>query len=149
MDEAQILQLQEQIAQYYEQKLRTGPTISKAEDVAAWATAKFGSSRIEEMWALALDSRNRIFSWTQLTHGTMDKTAFYPREMVRWALLQDAVGVILIHNHPSGNNRPSDADLQMNRQAQEALKVMDIRLLDNIIITPEGKFYSFQQGGLL
>ena len=149
MKEKRIFQMQEQIARYYERKLRTGPVIGNAEDVAAWAAATFGSSRVEEMWAVGLDGRNRIFTRKQVSFGTKDRTMCFPREIVRWALLEDAVGVILLHNHPSGNLRHSDADLQMNRQVQEALKLLDIRLLDNLIVTAEGKYYSFQQSGLL
>ena len=149
MDEAKILHMQEQIAQYYEAKLSAGAAINTAEDVASWATAKFGSSRIEYLWAVALDGQNRIYNWTQLSQGTVNQAAFYRRELARWALMQDAVGVILVHNHPSGTLRPSDADLTTMNQAKETLAALDINLLDSIIVVSGGQYYSFQQGGLL
>lgn len=149
MKQAIILYLQERIARYYERKLLLPHSIHKAEDISGWATAMFGTSRVEHLWALALDGKNRLYAWTQLSQGTIDRTAFHRRELARWALLEGAAGVILVHNHPSGSVRPSDADLKAMRQSTETLSVLEIRFLDFIIVTPQGHYYSAKHGGLM
>jgi DNA repair protein RadC len=79
--------------------------------------------------------------------GTIDGAAIYPREIVKAALYANAAGVILAHNHPSGQPVPSSADKRITVRIKNALALLDIRVLDHIIVGDS--CYSFAQSGLL
>ena len=80
--------------------------------------------------------------------GTIDKSAVYPREIVEKVLYYKAKGIIFAHNHPSGNLRPSKQDIQITEHMQEALDLIDVKLLEHIIITQDG-YFSFLEEGLI
>jgi len=149
MNEARIARMQEKISRYYEKKLRAGQMVHKAEDVAQWFTAKIGSSRVERMWALALDGSQRVITWKELSTGTINVTCCYVRELVRWALMLDAVSIILAHNHPSGTLQFSHEDITLSQDVRNGLKFFRMKLLDHVIVTPEGKYVSAVDKGLL
>ena len=77
-----------------------------------------------------------------LSRGTFDRTAIDSRTILRQALLKNAAAIILCHNHPSGNEKPSQADIGLTDNLRKACKLMDIPLLDHIILS-SGKYYSF------
>jgi DNA repair protein RadC len=88
----------------------------------------------EAALALFLDRRNRLIELVPLNEGTVDQVMVYPREIVRMALVLDASAVILVHNHPSGDATPSDADITMTRRVAQALASVDVALHDHVII---------------
>jgi len=77
----------------------------------------------EQFRALFLDARNRLLRDELVTHGTVDHAPVYPREVIRRALELSAAALILVHNHPSGDPTPSQADIEMTRQIVEAGRV--------------------------
>jgi len=87
-------------------------------------------------------------SFEELFHGTVDGAAVYPREVVKKALGHNAAAVILVHNHPSGVAEPSRADEALTRRLQEALGLVDIRVLDHLVVG-DGEIASFAERGLL
>ena len=102
---------------------------------------------IEKMLTLYMDAQNHVIC-IQMTTGTVNYAVAYPREIIRHALLTGAVAIILIHNHPSGDVKPSDADIRITRTIQEAAKLLEINVLDHIIIG-EKRFCSFREEGIM
>ncbi|MGB0166792.1 MAG: JAB domain-containing protein, partial [Luteibaculum sp.] len=102
----------------------------------------------EEFYLLLLNRSNRVTEKLRLSVGGVTGTVVDMRLLVKPALLALASGVILAHNHPSGNLRPSEADRRLTQKAKEALKLFDIQLMDHLIITKEG-YTSFADEGWL
>lgn len=102
----------------------------------------------EEFWVLFLNRANRVISKQQISTGGMSGTVADPRMIFKAALDEKAVGIILCHNHPSGNVQPSTADIQLTKNITEAGKVLEIGVLDHLIITQNG-FYSFADEGII
>ncbi|WP_448135112.1 RadC family protein [Stenotrophomonas rhizophila] len=106
-------------------------------------------SRPQEVFAaLFLDVRNRTLAYEELFTGTIDAAAVYPREVVRRALLHNAAGIIVSHNHPSGSAEPSRADREITQHLQKALDLVGIRLLDHVVVG-EGTPVSMAERGWL
>jgi DNA repair protein RadC len=96
----------------------------------------------EKFIVVYLDAQNQAICFYQ-TDGTFDANAAYPNIILRNALLNNAVSIILIHNHPTGNPAPSDNDCQMTRKMIEGAYILNIRIIDHIIIGDNGNYYSF------
>lgn len=88
----------------------------------------------EEFSVLFLDSQNHVLAFSTLSTGTIDGASVYPREVVKQALKENAAATILVHNHPSGEPEPSDADRRITKQIKKALDTVEIRLLDHIVV---------------
>ncbi len=102
----------------------------------------------ETFAVLYLDTRHRVITVEHLFTGTIDSCNVYPREVLKSALNHSAAAVILAHNHPSGDSEPSEADKCITRRLQEALKLVDIRVLDHFIVGSNEPL-SFVERGLL
>ena len=96
----------------------------------------------EQLWVLYLDGQHRLINGQMLTKGTLTFTPIDARTVLKRALICDARAVILGHNHPSGNPRPSAIEIQHTDLIRDACRIFDIELLDHIIIG-EGTYYSF------
>lgn len=97
---------------------------------------------------LFLDAQNRLICEEHLSQGSLTQTSVYPREVVKRALAHNAAAVIFAHNHPSGLAEPSRADETLTRALQQALALVDIRVLDHLVITHSSQV-SFAERGLL
>jgi DNA repair protein RadC len=122
--------------------------ITSSQDVVDIFQPLLGDLLHEEFWILFLNRANRVINKQQISVGGMSGTVADPRMIFKAALDQKAVSIILCHNHPSGNNQPSQSDIQLTRNLFEAGKVLEIMVLDHLIIT-QGSFYSFADEGLL
>lgn len=89
---------------------------------------------VERFHVLYLDRKNRLISDERLGVGTVDHVPVYPREVVRRALDLNASALILVHNHPSGDPEPSEADIAMTKEVQKACEVLGLALHDHIIV---------------
>ncbi len=89
---------------------------------------------VERFHVLYLDRKNRLISDEHLGVGTVDHVPVYPREVVRRALDLNASALILVHNHPSGDPEPSEADIAMTKEVQKACGVLGLILHDHIIV---------------
>ena len=89
---------------------------------------------VERFHVLYLDRRNRVISDEKLSVGTVDHVPVYPREVIKRALILNASAFILIHNHPSGDPTPSEADLSMTKEIQKGCKYLGLTLHDHIIV---------------
>lgn len=83
---------------------------------------------------LFLDPRNRMIASEELFRGTLTRTAVYPREVARQALMHNAAGVIVAHNHPAGTTAPSRSDIHLTHELGRTLELIDVRLLDHFIV---------------
>ncbi|MCD8093514.1 MAG: DNA repair protein RadC [Bacteroides sp.] len=102
----------------------------------------------EEFWLLLMNQSARVIDKVRIGRGGIDRTVVDVRSILREALLQRATQIALIHNHPSGNTRPSMEDRRLTEQVNKAAQTMNIRLTDHVIIS-DGKYYSFSDEGLL
>ncbi|MEW8546828.1 MAG: DNA repair protein RadC [Candidatus Thiodiazotropha sp.] len=103
----------------------------------------------QEIFAcIFLDTRHRIIQFEKLFYGTLTGSSVHPREVVKRALLLNAGAVIFAHNHPSGAAEPSTADRSITRHLEDALKLIEVRILDHIVIGAEG-VVSFAERGFL
>jgi DNA repair protein RadC len=124
------------------------PVLSSWDKVIDYCTIALAHQPQERFHLLFLDRRNALIADETQNHGTVDHTPAYPREVVRRALEMNASAVILVHNHPSGDPSPSQADIAMTRQMEDALKPIGILLHDHLVIGRKGP-YSFRAHGLL
>ena len=96
-----------------------------------------------------LTSKHDLIATEVLFAGTIDGAAVYPREVVKAALRHNCAAVILAHNHPSGAEEASQSDRHITARIDEAMKLIDVRLLDHVIVAPSGRTMSFAEQGLL
>lgn len=103
---------------------------------------------IEEVVVIALNRSLNVLGYYIVSSGGVSSCIVDPRVVFQFALLANASSIILAHNHPSGNLRPSQADELMTAKIKQAARFLDIELMDHVIVTAEG-FYSFAQEGKL
>jgi len=96
----------------------------------------------EEVWCVFLNRANMPLYSEMTSSGSLTASLIDPRQIVRSALERNACGVILYHNHPSGNPRPSASDVKETERLRECLKVFEISLVDHIVIS-DSSYYSF------
>ena len=102
----------------------------------------------EEFWILFLNRSNKVISRMKLSQGGISGTVTDVRVVMKKAIESLASGIIVCHNHPSGNLNPSEADTRITRKIKEAGELLDIQLLDHLIIS-ENDYYSFADNGAL
>lgn len=107
-----------------------------------------GHERQELLYQACLDGKGKLLSCKKLSQGSADCTSLSVRQVVENALLSGASAVVLAHNHPSGVALPSPADMEATTQVRDALKRLDIRLIDHIIVA-DGDYVSMASSGLL
>jgi DNA repair protein RadC len=104
---------------------------------------------IEEFKILLLNRSNSVLGIMNVSKGGISGTVTDVRIILQAAIKANASGLILCHNHPSGNTQPSETDSKLTQKIKGAGQVMDIQLLDHLIITPEDRYYSFADNGLI
>ena len=102
----------------------------------------------EEAWAFYLNRAHYVTLREQLSSGSWDETLLDIRMVLRRALEQRSAGVILVHNHPSGNPHPGQADIRMTARLREGLATLDISLIDHVIVCDD-QYYSFSEERVL
>ncbi len=113
-----------------------------------YCTAAMAREKTEQLRLLFLDKKNALIEEEIHAVGTIDHTPLYPREVMRRALEIGAAALILVHNHPSGDPTPSEADIAMTRSVQEAASALGIALHDHVIVG-RNTYVSFRSEGLL
>ncbi len=122
--------------------------VKTSSDIAAYMQTRLKDYRHEVFAVLYLNRANKINHFEIISEGGITGTVADPRIILRRALEEDAVNLILCHNHPSGSLKPSRADEQLTAKIKEAAKFLDITVLDHIIVSDDG-FFSFADEGLL
>lgn len=109
--------------------------------------------RQESLRVLLLDTRHHLLGVHEISKGTLDESVAHPREILRPCILHSAYGFILVHNHPSGQCSPSQADRELTRRIQRASAEMGIHFVDHVILggpqESQDPFFSFREFGLL
>lgn len=124
------------------------PVISSWSALLDYCRAALAHNGTEEFRTLFLDKKNRLIAEEFLARGTVDHAPVYPREIVKRALVLDASALILVHNHPSGDPTPSQADIDMTRKLVETARPFSLVVHDHIIVGREATA-SFKALGLL
>ena len=104
---------------------------------------------IEEFKLMLLTRSNKVLGIAAISKGGINGTVTDVRIILQYAIKANASGIIICHNHPSGNLQPSESDMAITRKIKESGALMDIQLLDHLIIIPEGRYYSIADEGLL
>jgi DNA repair protein RadC len=137
----QILAMSE-LGKRYSQSKNPVKKISSAKDVFDYFHEKFKDEKQEHFYVLILNSQNHIIKEEFISKGVLDAAIIHPREVFKPAIKHSASKIILIHNHPSGNPKPSPEDLEVTKQLIEAGKLIDIKILDHVIIG-NGEWWSW------
>jgi len=124
------------------------PLFKRSSDVAGHYLPLMRDLRKEVFKVLLLNRANRFIREVFISEGTLDASVVHPRDVFKEALLEPAAGIILIHNHPSGNPSPSDEDLRITKQLVEAGRLLGIKVYDHIILAGE-TYRSLADEGLL
>lgn len=107
---------------------------TSSSSVRDWLRLQLASLEREEFTALFLDNQHRLIAHETLFTGTINHTQVHPREVVKTGLKYNCAAVIVAHCHPSGLAEPSKADRQITTRIQQALDLVDIRLLDHLVV---------------
>lgn len=124
------------------------PTVNSSKDVAELLRHQFRFKKHEVFAVVFLNRSNKINHIEVISEGGITGTIADPRIILKKALDHEAINLILCHNHPSGNLKPSKADEDLTEKIKSAAQFFDIKLLDHIIVGEEG-YYSFADEGLL
>jgi DNA repair protein RadC len=127
---------------------RQADYLKSPEMVSAYFRTRLRGQREEQFLAALLDARHRVLGVEELQQGTVDQAVVYPRRVAEAALNHRAKGVIVVHNHPSGDATPSDEDIQLTRNLKATLAAIDVTLLDHLIVGTAAHF-SIREAGLL
>lgn len=124
------------------------PILSSWQQVLDYCRAAMGYETREQFRILFLDKKNKLLADEVQGVGTVDHTPVYIREVVKRALEMSATALVLVHNHPSGDTKPSRADIDMTKMIESAAKPLGIVLHDHIIVG-RGEHFSFRKNGLV
>ena len=122
------------------------PDMGSAQAVYEYMHPKMQDLDTEEAWVLLMNQRFRLIKAVRLSHGGLTETAVDVRVILREALLANATTLTLIHNHPSGNARPSGDDDRITHKLKTACETMRLYLIDHLIVT-DGRYYSYAEEG--
>lgn len=125
-----------------------GPTLADSGALIDYLSLDMAHLPTERLRVLFLNSVNRLLDDQTFAEGSVNETAVYPREIMRRALELGATALILAHNHPSGDPRPSRGDIETTRRIADAARALDICLHDHVIVARSG-WSSFRALGLL
>ena len=122
--------------------------IREPEDVFRLFDSRLRDLQVEEFHLLALDSQSQVLREVLITRGLLNSSLVHPREVFRAAIAEAAAGIIVVHNHPSGDPTPSAEDRAATKQLVSAGRLLDVPLYDHVIIAGD-RFVSFATAGLL
>jgi DNA repair protein RadC len=124
------------------------PRIRAPEDVVRCVGPRLRDLPVEEFHLLALDSQSQVTRDVLITRGLLNSSLVHPREVFRAAIAEAAAGIILVHNHPSGDPTPSADDQAVTKQLVAAGELLDVPVYDHVIVAGD-RFMSFATRGLL
>jgi DNA repair protein RadC len=129
-------------------ELQERPVVGSWDKLVDYCTAHIAHGKVEEFHILFLDRKNVLIKHEQQQRGTIDHTPVYPREVVKRALELQASALILVHNHPSGDPTPSQADIAVTRDIVKAAQPLGVTVHDHLIIG-RGRHTSLRDLGLI
>jgi DNA repair protein RadC len=144
----QIRIIKELINRVFQDRIRNTNIISSWSALLEYLKFNMGCLKLEQFRVLFLNKKNMLLADEVMATGTIDQTPVYPREIVKKALFHEAGAIILVHNHPSGNSKPSNADIDLTAQIVNACNTINVSVHDHVIIG-NGEYYSFKSNMLL
>jgi DNA repair protein RadC len=129
------------------EKKNMRPKLDTPEKVYGYVSDIHSASR-EKFIAVFLDIRMRVIKRAHISVGTVSASIVHPRDVFRPAIENNASNIILVHNHPSGDEMPSEEDITITRNLIEAGRIMGINIVDHMIVT-ENNYYSFKENSLI
>lgn len=148
MSAALIRLVKELYNTYLAENMKRGDVLSSPDTVLKFVRVRLSGMTNEAFMVIYMNVKNEVIDYSILHEGTIDNVAVYPRRIIESALSRNASGIILVHNHPSGNPAPSREDKVLTRDIADAAITLDIRVLDHIIVGKDG-YFSFMENDLL
>jgi len=124
------------------------PILNTPRQLASYLLPQYGSRPVEQFGIVLLDTKHRLLHIKLVSTGSLDSTVAHPREVFREAIAGRAAAIVLFHNHPSGDPRPSADDVALTVQLADAGQVVGIDVLDHLILADQ-RYYSFTEAGQL
>jgi len=152
---SQLLQRRSEIAQAHQPEAERerralgdgkGMVIHDGADVFQWSAGRLRELPFEESWILVIDHKSRIAHAKRIGRGSLAGTKMDPEAALRAALGHRAAGIILVHNHPSGETKAGDHDIESSRDLQKLAEEHSARLLDSVIVTRTGWLSMLDEG---
>jgi DNA repair protein RadC len=140
--------MQEVAREFLKEKIMEKPFCKSSREIFDYLYHAMRDRKKELFKVIYLNSQNQIIETADLFEGTVNSSAVSLREVVEGALKHNAVSLIFVHNHPSGNPEPSASDRELTRELVYAGEIMRIKVLDHIIIG-DNRYFSFADGGLI
>lgn len=131
---AQLQAVLTMASRHLKESLKQQPEFTSPQQTKDYCHMLLADKPYEVFGCLMLNNKHQLIEFRELFRGTIDGASVYPREVVKQALVDNAAAVILVHNHPSGNPQPSQADRSITLKLVDALQLMDIRVLDHLIV---------------
>lgn len=145
---AQLQAVLEMARRHLFENIKRGQALCSPEETRRYLQMRLRDYPHEVFACLFLDNKHRVIAFEEMFRGTIDCASVYPREILKRALSHNAAAVILAHNHPSGDPRPSAADKSLTQKLKSALGLVDIRVLDHFVVG-DGECVSFAELGML
>ncbi len=130
------------------ERFRTNKKITSPKDIANFFVPLLRDEMKEKFFVVCLSSANRIIKYEEISTGDLNSSVVHPREVFKVAIDNLSASIILIHNHPSGNCKPSREDISLTKKFVEAGKLLGIQVIDHIIVAGNN-FTSFVEKGLI
>jgi DNA repair protein RadC len=133
---------------YGETRLQRGDTFTNSSQIHEHFGKRLGNAFQEMFFTLVLDNKHRIISEQLISIGTINRSIVHPREVFVTAIEQRAAAIILVHNHPSGDPKPSSQDIEITKRLVEVGNIVGIKAIDHVIIG-QNTFFSFVDEDLM
>jgi len=140
--------VQESAVRLIKDDITTQPILQSWKALLDYCRATMGHLNTEQFRILYLNKQHMLIADELQEVGTIDRAAVYPREVVKRALVLEAAAIILVHNHPGGNTKPSKADIDITKQIMQAASVIGVELHDHLVVS-SSSHYSFKSNGLI
>jgi DNA repair protein RadC len=137
-----------EIGKRYQKPSLRGAALCSSQDVVEYYRPRMKDLKKEVFKCALLDTKNKIIRDEEVSVGSLSTSIVHPRDTFKAAIRESAAAVIFVHNHPSGDTRPSQEDILLTRRLVQAGEVLGIQVLDHIIIG-DGKSFSFRDNGLM
>lgn len=147
LGQAQYVQLQatkEMVKRYLSQQMKKNDAITDPHTAIMYFQAELEHQEREVFMVLFMDNQYRLITTEKLFFGTINQAEVHPREIMKSALKHNAAAIIIAHNHPSGDCKPSEADRALTKKIGRACDLLHIRFLDHIIVG-KGDYFSFEE----
>ena len=131
-----------------ERRVTLGAPVSSSVGIYEVFRDRLRHLRVEQFWAILLDAKNRVVREVMISQGTLTSSPVNSRDLFRVAIRAAAAGVVLIHNHPSGDPEPSPDDRDLTRRVEAVGELVGVKVLDHIVVG-DGSYVSFVERGWL